>query len=46
MRYLIVTYNNHTKEYHNYIEHNFDIGEDGWDKELYSDEIIINIIKL
>lgn len=47
-KYLIVTYNNTTKEYHNFIEYDFKL--DDYNKEcnieLYTDEIIINIIEL
>lgn len=48
MKYLIVTYNNTTKEYHNYIEYDFKLNDYGraWNIELFTDEIVINIIKL
>lgn len=47
-KYLIVTYNNTTKEYHNFIAYDFKLDDynKGWNIELYTDEIIINIIEL
>lgn len=46
-KYLIVTYNNTTKEYHNFIEYDFKLNNsEEFNIELYTDEIIINIIEL
>lgn len=47
-KYLIVTYNNTTKEYHNFIEYDYKIDNYNktYDITLYNDEIIINIIEL
>lgn len=47
-KYLIVTYNNTTKEYHNFIEYDYKLNnyDKEFDIELYTDEIIINIIEL